>query len=216
MTRRTVLITGGNSGLGYETAKRIAVSSSDWDVVIASRDLERSRAAVDELRKASGGAIITAMPLDLGSLAAAREFAAAFVEHQQSPLHAIVRNAWLQVVHGLSKTSDGFETTFAVNHLGHFLLVNLLLSRLSPPARIVVVSSDTHDPARTKGMPVPRVEDPHLYDVWPTGIPRSGRNARAPPVAAATPRPSSATSCSSTNSPAASRRPSLAHACRSP
>ncbi len=166
MTRRTVLITGGNSGLGYETAKRIAASSSDWDVVIASRDLERSRAAVDELRKASGGAIITAMPLDLGSLAAVREFAAAFVEHQQSPLHAIVCNAGLQVVHGLSKTSDGFETTFAVNHLGHFLLVNLLLSRLSPPARIVVVSSDTHDPARTKGMPVPRWEDPHLY-AWP-------------------------------------------------
>ncbi len=166
MTRRTVLITGGNSGLGYETAKRIAASSSDWDVVIASRDLERSRAAVDELRKASGDAVITAMPLDLGSLAGVREFAAAFVEHQQSPLHAIVCNAGLQVVHGLSKTSDGFETTFAVNHLGHFLLVNLLLSRLSPPARIVVVSSDTHDPARTTGMPVPRWEDPHLY-AWP-------------------------------------------------
>ena len=166
MTRRTVLITGGNSGLGYETAKRIAASSSDWDVVIASRDLERSRAAVDELRKASGDAVITAMPLDLGSLAGVREFAAAFVEYQQSPLHAIVCNAGLQVVHGLSKTSDGFETTFAVNHLGHFLLVNLLLSRLSPPARIVVVSSDTHDPARTTGMPVPRWEDPHLY-AWP-------------------------------------------------
>ena len=166
MTRRTVLITGGNGGLGYETAKRIVASSGDWDVVIASRDMERSRVAVDELRKASGDATITAMRLDLGSLAAVREFAAAFVEHQRSPLHAIVCNAGLQVVHGLSKTTDGFETTFAVNHLGHFLLVNLLLSRLSPPARIVVVSSDTHDPARTTGIPHPRWEDPHFY-AWP-------------------------------------------------
>ena len=107
MTRRTVLITGGNSGLGYETAKRIAASSSDWDVVIASRDLERSRAAVDELRKASGGAIITAMPLDLGSLAAVREFAAAFVEHQQSPLHAIVCNRGSKSSTGSARPATG-------------------------------------------------------------------------------------------------------------
>ncbi len=159
MAARTALITGGNSGLGYEAARRIA-ASGDWHVVVASRDLDRSNAAVTRLREASGNASITAMPLDLGSLTSVRQFAAAFAEHEAPPLSAIVCNAGVQVVHGLSKTRDGFETTFGVNHLGHFLLVNLLIGHLAPPARIVLVSSDTHDPARKTGMPVPRWEDP--------------------------------------------------------
>jgi NAD(P)-dependent dehydrogenase (short-subunit alcohol dehydrogenase family) len=62
----------------------------------------------------------------------------------------------------MTHTADGFETTFAVNHLGHFLLANLLLEQMVAPARIVFTSSDTHDPARRTGMPLPRWRDPHL------------------------------------------------------
>ena len=65
-------------------------------------------------------------------------------------------NAGIQVVSGTRTTADGFELTFGVNHLGHFCLVQGLLDRLAPPARIVVVSSDTHDPEKRTGMPTPR------------------------------------------------------------
>jgi NAD(P)-dependent dehydrogenase (short-subunit alcohol dehydrogenase family) len=71
----------------------------------------------------------------------------------------IVCNAGIQIVSGTTFTEDGFETTFAVNHLGHFLLVNLLLRNLIAPARIVVVSSDTHDPLQKTGMPAPDYEN---------------------------------------------------------
>jgi NAD(P)-dependent dehydrogenase (short-subunit alcohol dehydrogenase family) len=72
-----------------------------------------------------------------------------------APLHAIVCNAGLQVVSGTEWTEDGFEMTFGVNHLGHFALVQGLLDELAHPARIVVVSSGTHDPSKHTGMPHP-------------------------------------------------------------
>src|SRR5262249_3303476 len=72
------------------------------------------------------------------------------------PLHAVVCNAGLQVVSGIERTADGVETTFGVNHLGHFALVQGLLDVLARPARIVVVSSGTHDPTKPRGMPPPR------------------------------------------------------------
>ena len=72
------------------------------------------------------------------------------------PVHAIVCNAGVQVVSGTEATEDGVEMTFGVNHLGHFALVQGLLDHLARPARIVVVSSGTHDPAKHTGMPDPR------------------------------------------------------------
>lgn len=74
---------------------------------------------------------------------------------QMPPLKAIVCNAGVQIISGLTFNTDGFETTFAVNHLGHFLLVNLLLGQLVPVARIVVVSSGTYNPDQFTGMPKP-------------------------------------------------------------
>jgi NAD(P)-dependent dehydrogenase (short-subunit alcohol dehydrogenase family) len=96
------------------------------------------------------------MPMDLASLTSVR----AFVENVRAaglaPLHAIVCNAGVQVVSGTEWTEDGFEMTFGVNHLGHFALVQGLLNELAHPARIVVVSSGTHDPSKHTGMPEPR------------------------------------------------------------
>jgi NAD(P)-dependent dehydrogenase (short-subunit alcohol dehydrogenase family) len=99
------------------------------------------------------------MRLDLASLASIRAFTDALAERADPPLKAIVCNAGIQVVSGLSHTEDGFETTFGVNHLGHFLLVNRLLKRLVTPARVVFVASGTHDPAQRTGMPVPVYTD---------------------------------------------------------
>lgn len=68
---------------------------------------------------------------------------------------AVALNAGVQVVTGASRTPDGFETTFQVNHLAQLLLVETLLARAEPPARVVLVGSATHDPAQRTGMPTP-------------------------------------------------------------
>jgi light-dependent protochlorophyllide reductase len=150
MAQRTVLITGGTSGLGRRAAAELAANPS-WHVVITGRDPERTQSAAAD---------IGAEPqvLDLGSLDDVRRCAKRLHGGERPPLGALICNAGAQHISKpepvLSK--DGYEATFAVNHLGHFLLVALLLERLAPPARVVIVSSGTHDPARRTGMPTPR------------------------------------------------------------
>jgi NAD(P)-dependent dehydrogenase (short-subunit alcohol dehydrogenase family) len=82
-----------------------------------------------------------------------------FASRALPPIGAIVCNAAIQVISGITYNNDGYETTFAVNHLGHFLLVNLLLRHLNDRARIVVVSSGTHNPEQFTGMPKPDYRD---------------------------------------------------------
>jgi len=155
---KTVIITGGNTGLGYECAKRIA-ATREWHLVLASRDPHRTETAAAALRAESAHAPIEAMVLDLASLASVRTFARELSAKALPPLHAIVCNAGLQIVNGRTSTKDGYETTFAVNHLGHYLLVRLLLPHLVAPARVVFVSSGTHDPEQRTGIPAPRYID---------------------------------------------------------
>ena len=95
--------------------------------------------------------------MDLASLRSVRSFVETVRGAGLAPLRAIVCNAGLQVVSGTERTAEGVEMTFGVNHLGHFALVQGLLDDLVRPARIVVVSSGTHDPAKHTGMPSPRV-----------------------------------------------------------
>ena len=156
----TVIITGGNRGLGYEAAKNIAASGEGWHVVIAARDEAGATGAAAQIVKETGNTNVEAMSLDLASLSSIRGFDAKFAARDDlPPLSAVVCNAGLQVVGGTTYTEDGFETTFGVNHLGHYLLVNLLLKKLSAPARVVYVASGTHDPKKRTGMPVPRYRD---------------------------------------------------------
>jgi NAD(P)-dependent dehydrogenase (short-subunit alcohol dehydrogenase family) len=154
---RTIVITGGNSGLGYGCAAAL-LSSVDgrWHIVVASRNAGRTQTAADKLAAgAAAGHTVEAMTLDLASLASVRTFAAELIDRVGSgeipPLHALVCNAGVQTGTTLTRTADGFESTFGVNHLGHFLLVNEVLPLLQAPSRVVVVSSDTHDPALKLG-----------------------------------------------------------------
>jgi NAD(P)-dependent dehydrogenase (short-subunit alcohol dehydrogenase family) len=104
------------------------------------------------------------MPLDLASLDSVRAFAAALAGRLNTgalpPLRGLVCNAGVQSGARGSVTADGFESTFGVNHLGHFLLVDLLRSQLEPPARVVIVASTVHDPAKKAGLPAPAWNDP--------------------------------------------------------
>jgi NAD(P)-dependent dehydrogenase (short-subunit alcohol dehydrogenase family) len=153
--KRTVIITGGNSGLGYECAKNIARDSDDNYIVLACRNSEKTRAAVKSLIEETGNDNIAALEIDLSSLESVRNFVKAFLNSDFPSLYAVVCNAGVQIVKGTRYTEDGFEMTFGVNHLAHFLLVNMLLGAIGDKGRIVIVSSDTHDPMQKTGMPRP-------------------------------------------------------------
>ncbi|MUT64711.1 SDR family NAD(P)-dependent oxidoreductase [Paenibacillus sp. NEAU-GSW1] len=157
---KSILITGGNAGLGYACAQAIAASDSNLHLIIASRNRQRVETAVRQLIQKTGNANISAMVLDLASLESIRQFAARLPLAGLPPLHAIVCNAGVQNVQGTQTTDDGIEATFGINHLGHFLLVRLLLDQLAENGRIIVVSSDAHDIRTKTGMPAPRYFHP--------------------------------------------------------
>jgi NAD(P)-dependent dehydrogenase (short-subunit alcohol dehydrogenase family) len=142
MDGKTVLITGGNAGLGLETAVSLAAMGAS--VVITSRSAEKGEAARTEIVERSGSSDVEVMALDLASFASIRAFAEAFLASHPR-LDVLVNNAGL-ILSERSETEEGFETTFGVNHLGHFLLTDLLLDRIkaSAPARIVNVASEAH------------------------------------------------------------------------
>jgi retinol dehydrogenase 14 len=141
---KTILVTGATSGIGLEAAVELARRGAK--VVLVGRDAARTEAARTAVVSRSGAAAgaVTSLPCDFSSQASIRALAASFRERHDR-LHVLVNNAG-----GVNKsrtlTVDGIETTFAVNHLGYFLLTNLLLDLLtaSAPARVVVVASLGH------------------------------------------------------------------------
>jgi NAD(P)-dependent dehydrogenase (short-subunit alcohol dehydrogenase family) len=153
MNTRTAIITGASAGLGLECARALLANDASWHVVFAVRDVARGADAVARLGEPNRCAVLE---MDLASLRSVRGFAQSLRAAELPPVHALVCNAGVQVVSGTEVTDDGVEMTFGVNHLGHFALVQEVLHYLARPARIVVVSSGTHDPAKHTGMPAPR------------------------------------------------------------
>jgi NAD(P)-dependent dehydrogenase (short-subunit alcohol dehydrogenase family) len=152
MDAKTAIVTGANGGLGLACVRALLARDPAWHVVLAVRDPSRGHDATVALGEPTR---CTVMALDLASLASVRGFVEGFAEAGLPPARALVCNAGIQTTSGTHLTADGIELTFGVNHLGHFALVQGLLDRLSTPARIVVVSSDTHDPRKLTGMPAP-------------------------------------------------------------
>jgi NAD(P)-dependent dehydrogenase (short-subunit alcohol dehydrogenase family) len=144
---QVALITGGNVGIGRITA--IELAKKGFKVVIAGRSLERTQAVLDDIKSLKVDEQAIFLPLDLASLVSVRECAQLFLQ-LNLPLHLLVNNAGVAGLRGLTK--DGFEMTFGVNHLGHFLLTQLLLEKMqsSGLSRIVTVSSRAHN--RTAGI----------------------------------------------------------------
>lgn len=139
---KTVLITGGNSGIGKATAE--ALAAQGFRVFIAARDLEKSERAIADIAAAVPGAQIAALKLDLSDLDQVKSFAEDF-RRRVPVLDVLILNAGLFPTHK-QLTAQGFEMQFGVNHLGHFLLTKLLLDavKAAPQGRIVVVSSIMH------------------------------------------------------------------------
>jgi NAD(P)-dependent dehydrogenase (short-subunit alcohol dehydrogenase family) len=147
MQGRTVVVTGGNSGIGFETAAALAAMGAR--VIVTARNADKGRAAVAAVAQRLGAeAKVQLVVFDLADLSSVRRGASELLE-QAPKLDVLVNNAGL-VLSQRAETVDGFETTLATNHLGPFLLTNLLLDRIlaSAPSRIVNVASTAHRTAR--------------------------------------------------------------------
>ena len=140
---RTVIITGGNSGLGFETAKKIA-KNNEYRVILACRNPQKATEAVDKIKEETGNDNVLSMRLDTASLSSVREFAAEYEKSGIGKIYALLLNAGINGMHS-GMTEDGMEIVFQTNHLGHFLLANLLLPYMEPDGKIFSTSSDMHD-----------------------------------------------------------------------
>jgi len=148
---RVAMITGGNSGIGFTTVKKL--TAKGYHVILASRNQKASQNAIGRFRAEQSDAKVESMPLDLASFDSIRTFVSTFQE-KGYPLHLLINNAGQMLDSKEGRfTADGFEMTFGVNHLGHFLLTNLLLEDLkrSAPARVITVSSELHNPELKQG-----------------------------------------------------------------
>lgn len=167
LTGSVMIVTGANSGIGLETTRQLAKQGAT--VVMAVRRPEAAEGCIEEILEALPTAKVEAMRLDLGDLASVRTFVEAFGERHDR-LDALINNAGvMNTPH--AKTADGFEMQFGVNHLGHFLLTDLLLDTLktSAPSRIVCLSSCYHDKAMGRAGDI-HFDDLHFdsrkYDGW--------------------------------------------------
>src|SRR3954447_25054654 len=145
-TRRTAVVTGANTGLGYETATALAAKGAH--VVLAVRNIEKGKAAADLIARAHPGASVAIQELDLTSLESIRS-AADQLRSDHDSIDLLINNAGVMFT-PKSTTKDGFELQFGTNHLGHFAFTGLLLDRVlaAPGSRVVTVSSVGHRFAR--------------------------------------------------------------------
>jgi NAD(P)-dependent dehydrogenase (short-subunit alcohol dehydrogenase family) len=143
---KIAVVTGANTGLGYETA--LGLASKDCKVIMACRNKDKAEKAMADIRKEVPNAALEFIKLDLNSLKSVREFAKAYID-KHDRLDLLINNAGLMIP-PLMRTEDGFESQFGVNHLGHFLLTNELFSviKQTENARVVSLSSIAHKNGR--------------------------------------------------------------------
>ena len=160
LTGTRVLVTGASTGLGEETTRALAAHGAA--VTMAVRDPERGEAAAARIRAAVPDADLEVMLLDLASLADVRRFAAEFLETHDH-LDVLINNAGVMAC-PQSATVDGFELQIGTNHVGHFLLTQLLDARLGAGSRVVALSSAGHRFSDVE------LDDPNFehtaYDPW--------------------------------------------------
>jgi NAD(P)-dependent dehydrogenase (short-subunit alcohol dehydrogenase family) len=159
------VVTGGNTGIGKATVAGLARQGAT--VVIACRDVGKGTAALEAIAAETGAGELHVMRLDLASLESVRAFATAFTA-RFTRLDVLVENAGV-MTKKRQVTADGLEMNFGVNHVGHFLLAELLLPllRASAPSRIVVVSSNLHSSGKID------FDDLAMEKSWSGSYPRS-------------------------------------------
>jgi NAD(P)-dependent dehydrogenase (short-subunit alcohol dehydrogenase family) len=168
LTGKVAVVTGGNTGIGKETAR--ALANKGAHVIITSRSASKGDAAVEDIKSTvPAGSIVESMQLDLASLRSIEEFSRQFLA-KKLPLHVLVNNAgvmkspgsiWVgqELTYGFELTEDGFEAHIGTNHVGHFHLTSLLEEKLvsSAPSRVVTLSSSSEMLSYEGGI---------VYDQW--------------------------------------------------
>lgn len=150
---KTILITGANTGLGLESATRLAQAGAK--VVLTARTQAKGDAAVDKVKAASPGADVLALVLDLASLESIQDFPAKYETAVGAPLDVLLANAGVMAIPERRTTTDGFERQVGVNHLGHFALISAMMPVLKQATdgfRVVCVSSSAHRIPNEKSM----------------------------------------------------------------
>jgi NAD(P)-dependent dehydrogenase (short-subunit alcohol dehydrogenase family) len=142
LSGKVAIVTGANSGIGFETAKEFARNGAQ--TILACRSIDKARAALNEIRVEIPNAPAEIMKLDLASLESVHAFTAEFLA-KYDHVDILVNNAGIMMI-PYGKTADGFEKQFGTNHLGHFALTGLLLDTIlaTPGARVINVSSGAH------------------------------------------------------------------------
>ncbi|MBC8043873.1 MAG: SDR family NAD(P)-dependent oxidoreductase [Rhizobacter sp.] len=160
---KTIIITGATAGIGFEAANFL-LKQKKYNLIVGVRDAARGKAMTSRLIAETQNPNIQTLPtqvqtlpLDLSSLDSVRAFAEKI---SATEVYGFIGNAGIQHPEGLVRTSDGIEETFGVNHLAHFLLVNLLLKKYPALQRIVITASEVHD-AAYKGALGISVPPPH-------------------------------------------------------
>ncbi len=140
LSGKRAIVTGANTGIGYETARALARTGAS--VILACRNIDSANEAATRIREAHEGVDVSCLQLDLGSLPAVKTFAATL---DDAPVDILVCNAGSMSLEYV-ETEQGFERTLGVCHIGHFLLVKLLMPRLlaAGTPRVVMVSSTAH------------------------------------------------------------------------
>lgn len=142
LSGKIIVVTGGNSGLGYESVK--AFAENGGEVILACRNIEKGEAAKKEILKHNPKGVIIVKQLDLMELASIKNFVIEFKKHYNQ-LDVLLNNAGIMTT-PYFLTKDGFEAQMGINHLGHFALTGLLLNLIikTPNSRVVNVSSNAH------------------------------------------------------------------------
>ena len=142
---RTVIITGGNTGIGFETA--LALYQAGANIIVACRDRNKAEKAIAEIKNRKGNGSLTIGIIDLASLRSVKEFAERFIKENKA-LHLLINNAGVATP-PISKTREGYELQFGVNFLGHFALTGFLYPLLlaTPGSRIITLSSNGYQNA---------------------------------------------------------------------
>lgn len=148
MKGKTIIVTGANCGIGYETALELA--NRQARVILACRDIKKAQVAVDKISRKTQNTEVVARKLDLASLKSVRDFCKE-IQQSENKLDVLINNAGVMNC-PYFLTEDGFENHLAVNHFGNFLLTNLLKDMLSKSTdgRVVFVSSSLHKHGRVK------------------------------------------------------------------
>jgi NAD(P)-dependent dehydrogenase (short-subunit alcohol dehydrogenase family) len=165
LTGKVIVITGATNGIGIPTATALARTGAR--IIITARDPQRGKDALDKVKQDSGNPNVEVLAMDLVSFKSIEKFAADFLA-LNVPLYALVHNAGIMAV-PFSKTEDGFESQIQVNFLSVALLTRLLVPRMGPGSRVVVVSSIAHKRLHGVVADIPAAinwDDEAKYDKW--------------------------------------------------